>query len=71
MAKKKQEIYLKTDVTIAFSVDRLITVGIPVEMEEQLSIKDGDWIAIRRLMPKEIEALKLEAKFQGMGFVPE
>lgn len=63
MDTEEKEIYLKTDITIAFSVDREVTIGIPVNMEEQLEIKDGDWIAVRKLTPEEVEEMKLEEKF--------
>lgn len=60
------EIYLRTDTTIAFSRDRRITIGVPLEMEERLGLEEGDWIAIRRLTPEEAEKL-LKEKALGPG----
>lgn len=61
---KRKEVCLKSDITIAFSPDRLITIGIPVEMEEILGLQDGDWIVVRKLSSSEVEERGLERAYK-------
>ena len=70
MAKTRKEVFLKTDITIAFSPDRLITTGVPVELEEVLGLKDGDWIVIKKVSPKDVEKKGLEDEFQLHSILP-
>lgn len=68
---KKKEIYLKTDITIAFSLSCQVTIGIPIEMEEYLELEYGDWIAIRKVPKEEVQKAELENSFSMKGLLPD